>query len=202
MGIRVSENAKGLIFDLDGTLSDSLPGHVATWNMVGEKYGFKFDPYIIVEMTGRPTIEFARRMVKQYGIPEDPAKLARMKQEAFWNMANSLKPIDEVVSIVKEYYGRLPLSVGTGASRRSAEVQLEALNLTHYFEWLVSADDVDHFKPEPHTFLECARLMGVEPQFCQVFEDGELGIEAAKNAGMIVTDVKPYINYGAWIRSD
>ena len=202
MSLKVSEKAKGLIFDLDGTLSDSLPGHVATWNMVGEKYGFRFDPCIIVEMTGRPTIEFARRMVKQYGISEDPAKLARMKQEAFWNMADSLRPIDKVVSIVKEYYGKLPMTVGTGASRRSAEVQLEALNLTHYFEGLVSADDVDHYKPEPHTFLECARIMGIEPEFCQVFEDGELGIQAAKNAGMMVTDVRPFINYGAWILSD
>ncbi len=201
MSIEVSENAKGLIFDLDGTLSDSLPGHVATWNMVGEKYGFKFDPYIIVEMTGRPTIEFAKKVIEQFGISEEPAKLARMKQEAFWNMANALQPIDEVVSVVKKYYGKLPMTVGTGASRRSAEVQLEALNLTRYFEGLVSADDVDHFKPEPHTFLECARIMGVEPQFCQVFEDGELGIHAAKNAGMMVTDVRPYINYGAWMRS-
>jgi beta-phosphoglucomutase-like phosphatase (HAD superfamily) len=201
MSIKVSGTAKGLIFDLDGTLSDSLPGHVATWNMVGEKYGFKFDPYIIVEMTGRPTIEFAKKVVKQFDIPEDPALLARLKQEAFWNMANALQPIEEVVSIVKKYYGKLPMTVGTGASRRSAEVQLEALNLTHYFKGLVSADDVDHYKPEPHTFLECARIMGVEPQFCQVFEDGELGIQAAKNAGMIVTDVRPYINYGAWMRS-
>jgi beta-phosphoglucomutase-like phosphatase (HAD superfamily) len=201
MSIKVSGNAKGLIFDLDGTLSDSLPGHVATWNMVGEKYGFKFDPYIIVEMTGRPTIEFAKKVVKQFDIPEDPALLARLKQEAFWNMANALQPIEEVVSIVKKYYGKLPMTVGTGASRRSAEVQLEALNLAHYFQGLVSADDVDHYKPEPHTFLECARIMGVEPQFCQVFEDGELGIQAAKNAGMIVTDVRPYINYGAWMRS-
>ena len=201
MSIKVSGTAKGLIFDLDGTLSDSLPGHVATWNMVGEKYGFKFDPYIIVEMTGRPTIEFAKKVVKQFDIPEDPALLARLKQEAFWNMANALQPIEEVVSIVKKYYGKLPMTVGTGASRRSAEVQLEALNLTQYFQGLVSADDVDHYKPEPHTFLECARIMGVEPQFCQVFEDGELGIQAAKNAGMIVTDVRPYINYGAWMRS-
>ncbi len=66
---------------------------------------------------------------------------------------------------------------------------------------IVSADDVTRHKPEPQTFLECARLMGVEPQFCQVFEDGVLGIEAAKKAGMMVTDVRQFINYGEWIRS-
>jgi len=106
-----------------------------------------------------------------------------------------------VVSIVKKYYGKLPMAVGTGASRISAKAQLDALNLTQYFDAIVSASDVENFKPEPHTFLECARLIGVEPQYCQVFEDGVLGIAAAQKAGMMVTDVRPYINYGAWITS-
>jgi beta-phosphoglucomutase-like phosphatase (HAD superfamily) len=116
-------------------------------------------------------------------------------------MAHLLKPVDEVVSIVKANYGRIPMAVGTGASRKSAEVQLKELNLMKYFVTIVSADDVTKHKPEPETFLECARLMDVEPQFCQVFEDGVLGIAAAKTAGMMVTDVRPFINYGEWILS-
>ncbi len=201
MTIKVSESAKGLIFDLDGTLSDSLPVHVATWNMIGEKYGFEFDPKIVHEMTGMPTIEFAKRVVRQYGLLADPVEIVKMKQRAFWDLAHLLQPVDEVVSIVKNYYGKLPMAVGTGASRKSAEVQLDALQLTRYFDVIVSADDVTNHKPEPHTFLECARLIGVEPQFCQVFEDGDLGITAAKTAGMMVTDVRPFINYGEWILS-
>jgi beta-phosphoglucomutase-like phosphatase (HAD superfamily) len=165
---------------------------------VGEKYGFTFDPQIIVEMTGRPTIEFAERVVEQYGLNADPHELVRIKQQSFWSMAHLLSPIDEVVSIVKEYYGKLPMSVGTGAGRKSAMVQLETLDLLRYFEAVVSADDVKKHKPQPETFLECARLMGVEPQFCQVFEDGVLGIEAAEKAGMMVTDIRPFINYGEW----
>lgn len=80
-------------------------------------------------------------------------------------------------------------------------VQLETLDLLRYFVAVVSADDVKKHKPEPETFLECARLMGVEPQYCQVFEDGVLGIEAAEKAGMMVTDVRPFINYGEWMLS-
>ena len=201
MKIKVHPKAKALIFDLDGTLSDSLPVHLATWNLVGEKYGFVFDPQILHEMTGRPTIEFAQRVVEQYKLNADPHELVRMKQQAFWSMANLLRPVDEVVSIVKENYGRLPMSVGTGAGRKSAMVQLETLDLLRYFDAVVSADDVKKHKPEPETFLECARLMGVEPQYCQVFEDGVLGIEAAQKAGMKVTDVRPFINYGEWALS-
>lgn len=200
MAIKVSKNARGLIFDLDGTLSDSLQSHVSTWNMVGEKYGFVFDVNMIVEMTGRPTIEFAKTIVEQYGIAADPEELTQTKQEAFWNIAKNLQPVNEVVSIVKQYYGKLPMAVGTGAGRKTALIQLETLDIARYFNAVVSADDVENYKPEPHTFLECARLIGVEPQYCQVFEDGVLGMIAAKSAGMMVTDVRPYIsNYGVWI---
>jgi beta-phosphoglucomutase family hydrolase len=201
MTIKVHQNTKALIFDLDGTLSDSLPVHLANWNLIGDKYGFIFDPNIMHEMTGRPTIEFAERVVDQYGLSEEPAKLVRLKQESFWAMANLLRPVDEVVSIVKEYYGKIPMAVGTGASRKSAEVQLNELDIAKYFDAVVSADDVTKHKPEPETFLECARIMGIEPQFCQVFEDGDLGIVAAKKAGMMVTDVRPFINYGEWALS-
>jgi beta-phosphoglucomutase-like phosphatase (HAD superfamily) len=160
-----------------------------------------FDPQIVYELTGRPTIEFARRVVDQYNVSESPENIVKMKQESFWDLAHLLEPVEEVTSIVKSSYGKLPMAVGTGASRRSAEVQLKTLGLTHYFDAIISADDVTSHKPEPETFLECARLMGIEPQYCQVFEDGDLGISAGNKAGMIVTDVRPYINYGEWILS-
>jgi len=198
MTLKVHQATKALIFDLDGTLSDSLPVHLATWNKIADKYGFVFDPQILLEMTGRPTIEFAIRVIEQYGISEKPEVLVKMKQGSFWELAHLLKPIDKVVSIVKNYHGKIPMAVGTGASRTSAEVQLKELGLAKYFDVVVSANDVTRHKPEPETFLECARLIGVEPKYCQVFEDGDLGIEAAGKAGMMVTDVRPFINYGEW----
>lgn len=199
MGITVKPEAQALIFDLDGTLSDSLPVHVETWNRIGKMYGFSFDTQIVHEMTGRPTIEFAKRIVKQYGLNENPETIVKIKQQAFWDLSHLLVPVNEVLEIVYKYYGKLPMAVGTGASRKSAEVQLKALDLEKYFDVLISADDVTRHKPEPETFLECAKQMGVAPEFCQVFEDGDLGIEAAKRAGMLVTDIRPYINYGEWI---
>lgn len=202
MEIKVHKNAKALIFDLDGTLSNSLPVHVQTWNVVGEKYGFNFDPQIIYEMTGRPTIEFARRVVKQYNLNENPQSLVDLKQSSFWKLTHLLEPVAEVVEIVKTNYGKIPMAVGTGASRKSAIAQLEALKLFNYFEAVVAADDVKNHKPQPDTFLECARLINVDPKFCQVFEDGDLGIEAAKKAGMMVTDVRPFINYGEWVLTE
>lgn len=199
MGLHVHPSAKGLIFDLDGTLSNSLPVHVETWNQVGSKYGFRFDPNIVHQLTGRPTIEFARHIVERYGLQENPETIVKLKQESFWEITHLLEPIQEIISIVEEFHGKLPMAVGTGASRRSADVQLKTLGLTHYFDAIVTADDVTKHKPQPETFLECARLISIAPEHCQVFEDGDLGIQAAEAAGMMVTDIRPHIKYGEWV---
>lgn len=198
MAITVHPEAKALIFDLDGTLSNSLPVHVKTWKIVGEKYDFDFDPNIIHELTGRPTIEFAKRIIRQYNVNEKPETMVRLKQQLFWDFAYLLEPIDEVISILKNYHGKLPMSVGTGASSKSAEVQLKELDLLQYFDFVISADDVEKHKPHPETFVKCAQLMEVKPQYCQVFEDGDLGISAAVEAEMFVTDVRKHIAYGDW----
>jgi len=64
--------------------------------------------------------------------------------------------------------------------------------LDKYFEIVVTANDVENYKPHPETFLKCAELMKIEPRYIEVFEDGELGIQAARQAGMTVTDVRPW----------
>lgn len=201
MALKVQPEAKALIFDLDGTLSNSLPVHVATWNKIGESYRFKFDPNIVHKMTGRPTIEFARHIIDRYNLSVAPEEIVKQKQQSFWGLAHLLEPVKEVLDIMIACHKKIPMAVGTGASRKSAEVQLKALGLTDYFDAIVSADDVILHKPEPETFLKCARLMKVDPEKCQVFEDGDLGIEAARKAGMFVTDVRPHINYGEWVHS-
>jgi len=193
MQIMVHPSAKGLIFDLDGTLSDSHPVHLANWQLLGLKLGFVFDKKIIYEMTGRPTIDFAKRIISENNLSISPVELVKMKHEAFWNTIHFLSPILPVVDIVKRYHKVLPMSVGTGASRQSAGLQLAELGLRDYFDFVITADDVTHHKPEAETFLRCAELMRVVPSECQVFEDGMLGMEAARAAGMILTDVRPFL---------
>ena len=79
-----------------------------------------------------------------------------------------------------------------GGSKKLSWKALDEVGLSKYFEILVSNEDVSKFKPDPETFLRCSELMGVEPQFCQVFEDSKLGIHAAKVAGMMWTDILEY----------
>jgi len=107
-------------------------------------------------------------------------------------VADTIKPMEPIASFAKKNHGKIPMSIGTGGGRRSAELILEAIGMRSYFQIIVTANDVKNHKPEPDTFLKCAELMGIEPDFCQVFEDGDKGIEAAIKAGMKVTDVRPF----------
>lgn len=198
MKLSVNPMARALIFDLDGTLSDSMAVHVAVWDKLGEELGFSFDRKMVWEMTGMPTIAFAKRVVRENHLGIHPDTLADLKHQTFRDFVHLIKPVGEVAAIMKEWHGKLPMSVGTGASRESAYLQLDRLGFTRYFDFVVTADDVTRHKPESETFLRCAELMGVEPACCQVFEDGRLGMEAARSAGMMLTDVRPYINYVEW----
>ena len=196
MNLEKHPDAKALIFDLDGTLSNSIPVHVAIWKKVCKHYHCWLDEDIVVKLTGSPTICFAERIIADNDMTGkiDAKEMVEMKQSIFRDHAHLLKPFPMVVDLVYKYHGVLPMAVGTGAGRKSATVQLAQLNLTDYFDVIVTADDVTNHKPEPETFLKCAELMNVQPSDCQVFEDGVFGIKAAKTAGMFLTDVRPYTN--------
>ncbi|HQK71218.1 MAG TPA: HAD-IA family hydrolase [Bacteroidales bacterium] len=191
----IKPGVKGIIFDLDGTLVDSMPYHFAGWKKACEKFGADIDPSFLRLHTGSPGWIIASEIIKTCKLDSSITidDILKVKLEDFYSNQHLIKPIEPVVAIVKKYYGKLPMAIGTGGHRDAVERTLEVTGLKKYFDIVITANDVQNHKPHPETFLKCAELMNVEPRFIQVFEDGDLGIEAARRAGMIVTDVREFI---------
>jgi HAD superfamily hydrolase (TIGR01509 family) len=114
------------------------------------------------------------------------------KLEEFNTIQHNVTPIEPVTALVQKYHGKMPIAVGTGGHREAVEKTLEIIGIREYFDIIVTANDVKNHKPHPETFLRCAELMNLDPSECEVFEDGDLGIEAARRAGMIATDVRTW----------
>ena len=107
-------------------------------------------------------------------------------------MLEQAEPICMVIAIARREKGRRKLAVASGGWKRVVMQSLEAIHCADLFEIVVGADDVARGKPNPDIFLEAARRMGLTPGECLVFEDAELGFQAAKAAGMALVDVRPW----------
>lgn len=190
----IKAGVKGLIFDLDGTLIDSMPHHLASWKKACAAYGIFMDVDYLSRHAGTPGWLIAEELVRSNGLEGKVSseQIIGLKSTYYAEMQKSIKPVYPVVEIVKKYHGILPMSVGTGGNRATVERSLEVTGLSDYFDILVTASDIDNFKPHPETFLKCAEAMGVDPSEIEVFEDGDLGIKAAEAAGMIPTNVKEW----------
>jgi len=191
--IVIPGHIKGLIFDIDGTLANTMPIHYKACQIVCRKHGFEFPLAYFLAKAGIPTHTTFKMLIDELGLKElDANTIADEKEAVFLTLVHTATPIDVVVNVAKKYQGILPMALGTGANRELAENILKATGLTKMFEILITCDDVENPKPAPDTFLKGAALMGIAPEFCLVFEDGAPGIAAAIAGGMEVIDVRPY----------
>jgi len=101
-------------------------------------------------------------------------------------------PIEPVVDVARRHRGVLPMAVASGGHRWVVNETLSAIGIADWFGAIVGAEDTERHKPEPDAFLEAARRLGVAPEGCVVFEDAELGLEAARRAGMLPIDIRPW----------
>lgn len=181
-----------LVFDCDGTLTDSMPVHYIAWREALEPVGLRFDETRFYAMAGIPTDRILHQLSREQGIPIEVAELSRIKEERFLVHLDRLQPIEPVARLARHSHGEMPISVASGGFREIVDLQLRKLQLRHLFDVVVTAEDTLRHKPEPDVFLEAADRMKVPPQVCCVLEDSDLGIEAARRAGMSWIDVRPY----------
>jgi len=190
--IHIPEQTKGLIFDLDGTIANTMQHHFESWRFAVSPFGINFTADLFKSLTGKPATATITRLNELFDATMDPIKISHLKSEHFKTLVNSTVEISIVADVIRKYNTILPMSIGTGSSKIGAEKTLEVIKMNHFFDIVITADDISNPKPHPETFLKCADLMKIKPKDCIVFEDGILGIQAAKEAGMMVIDVNDY----------
>jgi HAD superfamily hydrolase (TIGR01549 family) len=179
-----------LIFDCDGTLADTMPAHYQAWLDILRPFGVSFPEARFYSLGGMPTGKILELLFSEVGKVPDVDALTRQKEEAFIAKASEIRPVEKVVSIARDARGKTPMAVASGGHRHMVQLTLRQIGILDWFPVIVAAEDTTRHKPEPDVFLEAARRLGVLAPSCTVYEDTDLGIEAARRAGMKWVDVR------------
>ena len=189
----VPDHIQGLIFDCDGTLVDSMPLHWACWHETFAAFGATCPHDFLDDLKGVPTDGIIRIYNERFGTALDVAAFTEEKERRAREKLVDVQPIRIVTDVVERYHGILPMAVASGGPSATVTLSLRVVGVLERFATVVTADDPVAPKPSPEIFLEAARRLGVAPARCLVFEDGDLGIDAARAAGMAATDVRAYL---------
>ena len=181
---------QGIIFDCDGTLADTMPLHWQAWQIIARRHRFSFTQDRFYSLGGIPSRDILKVLTAEQGLPFDPLAVAREKEAEYLPLIAQVEPINTVVGVARENYGRIPMAVASGGTKRSIGTVLEHLGIRELFQAVVTSEDVVNQKPAPDIFLEAARRLGVPPQFCRAYEDTDLGMRAIRAAGMEAVDVR------------
>ncbi len=183
----------GTIFDLDGTLIDSMPVHYRAWDaaMRNAGLGQPLDEEYFYALGGVPTRRVAELFGQRYSMKIDPEHVADSKEKLYLELLADVQCIEPVVAYARAAAARHPVAIVTGGTPDVVFPSLEAADLTSLFNLIITPLDVPvgRGKPEPDMFLLAARRMGVPPEKCLVFEDAEPGMIGARAAGMAVVRV-------------
>jgi beta-phosphoglucomutase family hydrolase len=179
---------RAYLFDCDGTIVDSMPLHYIAWKTALGECGCAFDEKLFYSWGGKPTREIISDLNEMNGLKMPVEAVAERKEELYYELLPRLKAIPEVLEHIEAEQGRIPFAVVSGGRRSSVTRSLTVLGLLDKFETIVGAEEYTHSKPAPDCFLLAAARLGVAPADCLVFEDTDLGIQAATAAGM--TSVK------------
>lgn len=184
----------GLVFDMDGTLADTMPTHFIAWSRSMAEHGIEFSEERFYALGGVPANRIVSMLAEEQGVEVNADEVADAKEELYLGLLEEVRPVIPVKAIAEFHREHIPMAIATGSPKWMAEKILSALGMREWFGAVVGAGCVENPKPAPDVYLKAAKLIGVDPKRCHAFEDTVLGIEAARNAGMVVVDINTLLD--------
>ncbi len=199
---KMFENKKAIIFDMDGTLVDSM----GVWKNIDIEYlsslNIPFPENLQKCIEGMCFHDTASYFKNRFGIKASLEEIEKIWNDmAEYKYSHEVKVKDGVERLLK--YAKetgLKLGIATSNSRRLTDALLKAKGLDSTFDFVLTGCETLKSKPDPEIYLEASKKLGIEPEYCLVFEDIVPGIMAGKNAGMTVVGVEDY--YSEYAREE
>jgi HAD superfamily hydrolase (TIGR01509 family) len=182
---------KAYLFDCDGTIADSMPLHYVAWSRALSEWNCEFSEELFYAWGGMSVAGIIAALNEQRGLQMPADKVSMRKEQLYYENLPQLKAVPEVLDHIEASHGKIRFAVVSGSTRDSVMASLEALQILDKFDTLVCAGDYQKGKPDPEPFLIAAERLGVAPEYCLVFEDSDMGIQAATIAGMKSVKVAP-----------
>ncbi len=176
-----------LIFDMDGTLVDSMPYHEKAWELMFPELGVTVDRFeFFTWSAGLTNKEIFPRLLGRDLSPAELGVLAGRKEALYRDCYRQhMKVMPGAIELLtRARVQGVKTALGTAAPPENIDLVIGGMNLHEHFPVIVGGGDVKNGKPDPEIFLRCAEKMSIEPARCIVFEDTPAGIEAAYRAGM------------------
>ena len=175
---------RAYLFDLDGTVADSMPQHFVAWSAAVKAHGGSFPEELFYAWGGVPPLRVVEKLNERFGYTLDPESVVADKEAQFLAGIEHIQPVASVLAHIVAKHGEIPLAIVSGSPRHTVELTLATLHLRDCFDVVICAEDYTRGKPDPEPFLKAASELKVDPAACLVFEDADAGIAAAKAAGM------------------
>ncbi len=190
-------NFDGVIFDLDGTLIDSM----GIWHQIDIDYlgskGIELPDDLQEKVEGKSFRETAIYFKERFNLPETIEDIMNVWNVMSFDMYTTkvvLKP--GVINILEHIMDKgLKIGIATSNSTHLTKAVLKAMKIDRYFNAVVTGNDVNKGKPDPEIYLKAADRLKLHPSKCFVFEDIPSGILAGKNAGMTICAVEDKYSY-------
>jgi len=179
-------NYKAFLFDLNGTMINDMNYHITAWHRIFNDLGAGITIERMKEECYGKNDEVIERILPGKFSEQEKTRMSLEKERQYQQEFRPyLKLIDGLGEFLEQAYDSgKKMGIGSAAIMFNVDFVLDGLGIRHYFDAIVSADDVIKSKPDPETWLKCAEKLQLRPSACLVFEDTPKGAESALNAGM------------------
>jgi len=185
---------KACLFDLDGVVVDTARYHYLAWKKIADDLGFSFSLHDNERLKGVSRMESLDILLEIGKIKVDlktKEELAATKNSLYVSYIQKMTP-DEILPGVIRFLDELHNSgmlIALGSGSKNAMSILDKINISQKFDAIIDGNKVSKAKPDPEVFLKGAIELGIDPQYCLVFEDAQAGIDAARNGGMHIIGI-------------